>query len=635
MNRINIFLLLFITTACTGNDGKSSLQQLVSVSEADQLECPDGGYVLNTGLDTDNNGTLDASEILTETVVCNGSAGAEVLLMSTPEPNGVNCPEGGQRVDSGLDANKNGVLDNDEISNTTYVCNGENGAEGLLVITPEPSGDNCPGGGQRVDSGLDTNKNGILDNEEILNTGYVCNGISTLLTSSVEDPGDNCSQGGEKITSGQDTNANGILEESETATTLYICNGTDGTDTLTIATSEAPGDNCSNGGQKIDIGQDLDSDGSLSSTELLRTFYICNGLDGESKVCAQIRVGEDIILICDDGTQEAIHVGLQPSSGTFVNSGQTLTVDLDIALGDLDGDGDLDLYVARTGADLVYLNNGNGVFYDSGQSIGANSCTDVKLGDLDGDGDLDVFITQGWGSNEVWYNDGNGQFTFSSQIFPFSPSSSVALGDLDGDGDLDAFVSNAINVPEAVWFNDGTGFFVDSGQSLGSNFGSHVALADLDEDGDLDAMVAVDGKGYAVWINDGNGFFTAGDSLLTSISATKVALGDVDGDGDVDAVIAVNNGAQQGRLFLNDGAGNFTDSGHLLGVSGLNVTLADLDGDGDLDIIHSGTKILLNDGSGVFTDSGQILTNGVQAVGDLDSDGDLDLVLETRVWFND
>ena len=77
----------------------------------------------------------------------------------------------------------------------------------------------------------------------------------------------------------------------------------------------------------------------------------------------------------------------------------------------------------------------------------------VALGDLDGDGDLDAMVANQNQPNIVWNNDGNGTFTNSGQALGNGISLSVALGDLDGDSDLDAMVANQ-NQPNTVWTND-------------------------------------------------------------------------------------------------------------------------------------------------------------------------------------
>ena len=93
------------------------------------------------------------------------------------------------------------------------------------------------------------------------------------------------------------------------------------------------------------------------------------------------------------------------------------------------------------------------LFVDSGQALGNSASQSVALGDLDGDGDLDAMVANpGNQPNAVWTNDGNGTFTDSGQALGNSASLSVALGDLDGDGDLDAMVAN-FDDPNTVWFN--------------------------------------------------------------------------------------------------------------------------------------------------------------------------------------
>jgi hypothetical protein len=321
------------------------------------------------------------------------------------------------------------------------------------------------------------------------------------------------------------------------------------------------------------------------------------------------------------------------AQAAFVDSGQTLGTGA-LALGDLDGDGDLDWIGAG-----VWFNDGNGLFGDSGQTL--PEPRSVALGDLDGDGDLDAWVAGIYAPGEVWLNDGRGGFTDSGQRLgpgtPYMPDH-VALGDLDDDGDLDAFVgynSGGYAAPNLVWLNTGDGTYVDSGQALGSSATLSVALGDLDGDGDLDAWVANAFTPNRVWLNDGDGAFSDTGQTLGGSSNTyySVALGDIDGDGDLDAWVAVTFGRDQ--LWLNNGRGRFSDSGQALSVgAGAGVALGDLDEDGDLDAwittcCGEPAEVWLNDG-GVYSDSGQRYGQADYrdvALGDVDGDGDLDAVV--------
>jgi hypothetical protein len=118
--------------------------------------------------------------------------GNEVLSVVTSEPAGVNCLRGGSRVDAGIDYNRNGVLDSNEISSTRFVCNDQisgvasnksvrtgvaataGAPEVLVAVTDEAAGANCAAGGQRIDAGTDFNADGVLDAGEVVSTVYRC-----------------------------------------------------------------------------------------------------------------------------------------------------------------------------------------------------------------------------------------------------------------------------------------------------------------------------------------------------------------------------------------------------------------------------------------------------------------------------
>jgi len=376
----------------------------------------------------------------------------------------------------------------------------------------------------------------------------------------------------------------------------------------------------------------------------------------------------------------------------FLVRGMWYPTSFAVTLGDVDGDGDFDAFVANghtddTGEDnTIWLNDGTGHFADTGQRLGDPCCNSndsraVSLGDLDSDGDLDAFVGNYNGYNAVWLNDGKGNFVSSGQTlireqgansWPAMNSIAVALGDLDADGDLDAFVGNCCRVTggsatdrqgvtrplnlvvepyDTVWLNDGgaqggtLGDFGDSGQFLGPTETQAVALGDLDGDGDLDVFVG-NNKDQAnrVWMNDGTAQFSDSGQELGHTDSYAVALGDVDGDGDLDAFVG-NYGAN--KVWLNDGDGTLTNSGQSLGSAATEVVaLKDLDGDGDLDaFVGNSTSVEFwwNDGRGKFSDGGQhleVLENHVVALGDVDGDGAPDVFAGSfdqgyQVWHND
>jgi hypothetical protein len=365
-----------------------------------------------------------------------------------------------------------------------------------------------------------------------------------------------------------------------------------------------------------------------------------------------------------------------------------------VALGDLDGDGDLDAFLANGEnevpvPDTVWLNDGRGNFSDSGQQIGDRESRSVVLADIDLDGDLDSIVGDTTGLS-IYYNDGQGTFARLAWSAPqeFGYVIALASDDLNGDGYPDMFAGGCCGGEEvlddgrrvahppvdSLWLSDGQRGFVDAGQTFdvyGIGNGS-LALGDLDGDGDLDAFFGnssslVDQNGNyvqdqpdAIWINNGQGRFSDSGQRLGQSEASSVALGDLDSDGDLDAFVS-NNG-QEDEVWLNAGGAQvgspvtFILSGTVGGAElTRSVALADLDGDGDLDALlvygHSGfgqllyddsARVWFNDGSAGFVE-GQRLTFKPQhslALGDLDGDGHVDVFAGSLnhgilVWLND
>jgi dipeptidyl aminopeptidase/acylaminoacyl peptidase len=339
---------------------------------------------------------------------------------------------------------------------------------------------------------------------------------------------------------------------------------------------------------------------------------------------------------------------LAPSEVSFSETGQQLNrlAGRGVALADFNGDGCLDAFVVNQNTPdgqghRVYFGDCRGRFIDSGQVLANASGFGGKpaIGDVNGDGRLDVIT-----GRTVWLNDGKGHFAAHPELIPGSEELDlVRLADLDGDGNLDLVaVTGWRNV--RVYLGDGKGHFRDTGQRFGSGIIGSIALGDVDGDGTIDLVTGGwrnsggDPCPNRVWLNDGKGNFRDSGQVFDEgdTHVHGMALGDVDGDGHPDIVLAMTTPGRAGKIYLNDGKGHFHDSGQIIGHQWAHsVALGDLNGDGHLDIFlacgepHPGTpnEVWLNDGKGRFRDSGLRLGNAFSwdvALGDLNGDGRLD-----------
>jgi len=281
----------------------------------------------------------------------------------------------------------------------------------------------------------------------------------------------------------------------------------------------------------------------------------------------------------------------------------------------------------------------------------------VAVGDIDNDGDQDIYLCSLNGKNKLLINDGTGFFRDVSNqneraCEDLKRSNTAALADVDNDGDLDLFVTNE-NGSNKLYLNDGTGHFKDMTLLAGLaslNGGMCASFADINDDGLPDLCVSFWFSKNKIYLNESrNGQVKFRDiTALSDLSKAEptrsnaVVFTDINNDGSPDLFIANRNSPN--KLYLNNGKGIFRDvstnyfSEKTFLSNGAVFADFDLDGYQDLYLSNVGENILFKNVSGKYfvdaTDRFGAELSGYctgSAAGDIDNDGDVDLYVANYI----
>jgi len=276
------------------------------------------------------------------------------------------------------------------------------------------------------------------------------------------------------------------------------------------------------------------------------------------------------------------------------------------------------------------------VFLEEEITTSANA----SLLDVDGDEDLDLFLAKGrhWQvSNRMLLNDGQGSFHLLEQNWPADKTYSAVIADFNQDGKPDLATSNDRPDENKILLNDGQGNFrIDGtwGQTAWPT--RNACAADLNGDGALDLVAANRKRPSYIGFNDGKGSFSAEQTLELPIdSATTIVPGDFDNDGLIDLILPNRDGGQS-VICWNDSSHSFrrktsigpATANYRTGCAG------DLNGDGWLDFVagdqQNGVVIFLNE-KGTLRELRQIRRKNLRpysvAVADMNLDDTMDLVV--------
>ena len=333
-------------------------------------------------------------------------------------------------------------------------------------------------------------------------------------------------------------------------------------------------------------------------------------------------------------------------SGALATAGNSIAIPYGTwTVADFNGDGNPDIAVAVDGAPVqlhIFLGDGSGDFSETATPLALDSAGSMTSGDFNGDGITDLAI-MGHGffifnvPLTILLGDGHGGFSpglGSPYHLPRFFQGDLIAGDLNGDGKQDILIAGSNRLD--VLLQNSTGFTDVPITAADAAEPNAAAVGDFNGDGIPDVATANYGNSnVTVFLGTADGEFGSGiaTTLTTGMYPDSILVGDFNGDGYQDLAAESRGGVW---MWLGDGAGNFSPSGHNpIAVSNPgSLAVGDFDGDGHQDLavaddLAGNVFMLLGTGSGEFNASPEFALGFPGSTADFNKDGIEDLLVTT------